>query len=148
MGMDIFSDEYFMGKALELAHQAFERDEVPIGAIIVCENRIIGKGFNQVEMLKDVTSHAEMISITAACNSFGGKYLEDCTIYVTVEPCTMCAGAIELARPMKLVYGASEPKTGFFSKGGKLSPKIEVKDGILFGESVALMQQFFAGKRG
>jgi len=146
--MDIFSDEYFMGKALELAHQAYERDEVPIGAIIVHNNMIIGKGFNQVEMLRDVTSHAEMICITAACNSFGGKYLEECTIYVTVEPCTMCAGAIELARPMKLVYGASEPRTGYFSKGGKLSKEIEVKEGVMFGESVALMQQFFAGKRG
>lgn len=145
--MDVFSDEFFMTKALDLAHQAFERDEVPIGALIVHENRIIGKGFNQVEMLSDVTSHAEMICITAACNAIGGKFLSECTIYVTLEPCTMCAGAIELARPSKVVYGASEPKKGYFSNGGKLSPKIEVKEGVLFGESIALMQQFFASKR-
>lgn len=146
--MDVFSDDYFMTKALDLAQQAFERDEVPIGALIVYENRIIGKGFNQVEMLRDVTSHAEMICITAACNAIGGKFLTDCTVYITLEPCTMCAGAIELARPKKVVYGASEPKKGYFSNGGTLSPKIEVKEGVLFGESIALMQQFFASKRG
>ena len=145
--MDIFSDEYFMKKALEQAQLAFDADEVPIGAIVVYENQIIGKGYNQVELLTDVTSHAEMICLTAACNYIGGKYLEDCTIYVTVEPCTMCAGAIELARPKKIVYGASEHKTGFFSKGGKLSKKIEIVEGVLFGESIALMQQFFASKR-
>ena len=145
--MDVFSDEYFMTKALDMADRAYQSNEVPIGAIVIYENKIIGKGHNQVEMLTDVTSHAEMIAITAASNYIGAKYLSDCTLFVTVEPCKMCAGAIELARPARLVYGASEAKTGFFSNGGKLNGKIEVKEGVLFAECLSLMQEFFASKR-
>lgn len=145
--MDVFTDEYFMTKALELADRAYESNEVPIGALIVYENKIIGKGYNQVEMLTDITSHAEMICITAASNYLGAKYLTDCTMFVTVEPCKMCAGAIELARPNKLVYGASEAKTGFFSNGGMINSKIEVVEGVLFAECLAIMQEFFASKR-
>ena len=136
-----------MTKALDLADMAYRSNEVPIGALIVYENKIIGKGYNQVETLTDITSHAEMISITAASNYIGAKYLTDCTIFVTVEPCKMCAGAIELARPKRLVYGASEAKTGFFSNGGKMSSKIEVVEGVLFAECLSIMKEFFATKR-
>ena len=106
-------DEFFMRKALEQAQRAFDEEEVPIGALVVCNNKIIGKGYNQTEKLIDVTAHAEMIAITAAAAELGSKYLDECTLYVTIEPCVMCAGAIKDARFHKIVIGAKEPKTGF-----------------------------------
>jgi tRNA(adenine34) deaminase len=110
--VELFSDEYFMGKAVQLAQQAFDEDEVPIGAVVVHNQRIIAKGYNQTEKLTDVTAHAEMLAITGAAQFLGSKFLDECTLYVTVEPCTMCFGAVQWARPARLVYGASEPKTG------------------------------------
>lgn len=141
-------DIKFMQKAIQEARHAYEIDEVPIGAIIECEGKIIGKGHNQTELLHDVTAHAEMIAITAASQYLNSKYLEECTIYVTVEPCLMCAGAIKNARIKKIVYGVHEPKTGFSNQlKNKLSTKIEVVQGILEEESKSLMQSFFLEKR-
>src|SRR5210317_1768340 len=105
--------EYFMKQALKLAQQAFDEDEVPIGAVVVADNKIIGKGYNQVERLKDPTAHAEMLAITAASNYLGAKYLQDCELYVSVEPCVMCYGAIQHARIKKMIIGCQEPKHGF-----------------------------------
>lgn len=140
--------EYFMKMALKEAVYAFEEDEVPIGAVIVCKNQIIGKGYNQVEKLTDVTAHAEMIALTAATNYLGSKFLETCEIYVTVEPCLMCATALRWARIGKLIYGASEPKTGFTTFGKLiLHPTTEIVGGILEAECAALMKQFFKEKR-
>ena len=117
------SHEYFMKKALDLAKQAFEENEVPIGAIIVSKEKIIGKGYNQVEKLGDATAHAEMIAITSAADFLNSKYLKNCTLYVTVEPCVMCGGALKWSQIDKIVYGASEDKFGFFSEGIKGLPK-------------------------
>lgn len=144
---ELFSDAYFMQKALQLAEQAFEEDEIPIGAVVVHNKRIIAKGFNQTEKLTDVTAHAEMLAITGAAQFLGSKYLDECTLYVTVEPCTMCFGAIQWARPAKVVYGASEPKTGYHSKGLVASPKIEVVSGVLEEDCALLMKRFFQKKR-
>lgn len=145
--VELFSDEYFMGKALQLAQQAFDEDEVPIGAVVVHKERIIAKGYNQTERLTDVTAHAEMLAITGAAQYLGSKFLEECTLYVTVEPCTMCFGAIQWARPARLVYGASEPKTGYHGKGLIAAPKIEVISGILESDCAAIMREFFKSKR-
>ena len=145
--VELFSDEYFMGKALQLAQQAFEEDEVPIGAVVVHNQRIIAKGYNQTEKLTDVTAHAEMLAITGAAQFLGSKFLDECTLYVTVEPCTMCFGAVQWARPARLVYGASEPKTGYHGKGLIAAPKMEVVSGVLEAECAALMKSFFASKR-
>ena len=144
----LFSDEYFMQQALFLAQEAFEVGEVPIGAVIVSQNRIIGKGYNQTERLMDPTAHAEMLAITAACNYLGSKYLQDCTLYVTIEPCPMCAGALRWSQISQLVFAAPEPKTGFRRhQPDILHPQTTWQDGILAQESKALMQQFFANKR-
>lgn len=145
--VELFSDEYFMGKALQLAQQAFDEDEVPIGAVVVHNQRIIAKGYNQTEKLTDVTAHAEMLAITGAAQFLGSKFLDECTLYVTVEPCTMCFGAVQWARPARLVYGASEPKTGYHGKGLIAAPKMEVVSGVLEAECAALMKSFFASKR-
>ena len=145
--VELFSDEYFMGKALQLAQQALEEDEVPIGAVVVHNQRIIAKGYNQTEKLTDVTAHAEMLAITGAAQFLGSKFLDECTLYVTVEPCTMCFGAVQWARPARLVYGASEPKTGYHGKGLIAAPKMEVVSGVLEAECAALMKSFFASKR-
>ena len=119
-----FSDEYYMRLALKEAAAAFEDDEVPVGCIIVCNNRIIGKGHNQTERLKDVTAHAEMIAITAASSYLGSKFLEDCVLYVTLEPCLMCAAALKWARISRVVYGASDAKAGYSrAKAQVLHPK-------------------------
>jgi len=144
---ELFSDEYYMGKALQLAQQAFEEDEVPIGAVVVHKQRIIAKGYNQTEKLTDVTAHAEMLAITGAAQYLGSKFLEECTLYVTVEPCVMCFGAIQWARPQRVVFGASEPKTGYHSKGLIASPKMEVISGVLERECSDLMRSFFKSKR-
>lgn len=142
------SDEYFMQEALKEAQQAYERDEVPIGAIVVSGGGIIGRGHNLTESLQDVTAHAEMMAITAAQNALGTKVLPDCTLYVTIEPCTMCAGAIRWARLARIVWGADEAKVGYtrFSPN-IIHPRTEVRRGILEEECRSLMQSFFAAKR-
>jgi tRNA(adenine34) deaminase len=145
----MFSDEYYMMQAIRLAEQALEEEEVPIGALVVCQNRIIGKGYNQVERLRDATAHAEMLAFTAATEYLGSKHLVDCTLYVTIEPCTMCAGASRWVQVPRIVYGASEPKTGYSIHGhGLLHPKTEVIRGVLSDECASLMKRFFQSKRG
>lgn len=142
------SYEYFMKLALKEAMYAFDEDEVPIGALVVCKNQVIGKGYNQVEKLTDVTAHAEMIALTAASNYLGSKFLDECEIYVTVEPCLMCATALRWARIGKLIYGTKEPKTGFTSfQKPVLHPTTEIIGGVLENECAELMRQFFKGKR-
>ena len=137
-----------MREALKEAMYAAEENEVPIGAVIVCKGRIIGKGHNMTERLNDPTAHAEMIAITAATEAMGGKYLNDCTLYVTVEPCPMCAGAIAWAQTGKVVYGASDPKRGFSMFSPSLMhPKTEVVSGILAEECGSLVTDFFKNKR-
>ena len=141
------SQEFFMKMALKQAELAFAADEVPIGAVVVANNQIIGKGFNQVETLNDPTAHAEMLAITAASSFLNSKYLNECTIYVTVEPCVMCYGAIKNARIKQVIVGCLEPKHGFTNFVSK-SSKLNIKTGILEGESVELMKSFFSTKRG
>ena len=138
--------EYFMKQALRQAESAFAEDEVPIGAVVVADNHIIGKGYNQVEKLSDPTAHAELLAITAASSYLDSKFLNDCTLYVTVEPCVMCYGAIKNARIKKVVIGCMEPKHGFtnFVHSGH---KMDVKEGVLGEESVLLMKTFFEKKR-
>ena len=144
----VFSDEYFMKEALKEANKAFEADEVPIGAVIVCNNKIIARAHNLTQRLNDVTAHAEMQAYTAAADFLGGKYLQDCILYVTVEPCVMCAGASMWAQVSKIIYGARDEKKGF-SKIGKsiLHPKTIIQSGILQDECTLLMKKFFQGKR-
>ena len=144
---NIFTDVYFMKKALQEAEIAFEKGEIPVGAVIVIDNRVIASSHNLTEMLHDVTAHAEMQSITAAANFLGGKYLKDCTLYVTLEPCQMCAGALYWSQISKIVYGASDENRGFMTMGTKLHPKTEVVSGVLAEESRDLMMRFFADKR-
>jgi tRNA(adenine34) deaminase len=141
------SQEFFMKMAQKQAELAFAADEVPIGAVVVANNQIIGKGFNQVETLNDPTAHAEMLAITAASSFLNSKYLNECTIYVTVEPCVMCYGAIKNARIKQVILGCLEPKHGFTNFVSK-SSKLNIKTGILEGESVELMKSFFSTKRG
>ena len=144
------TDEYWMRQAIAEAEKALEEDEVPVGAVVVCNGRIIGRGHNQTERLTDVTAHAEMIAITAAQENLGGRVLPECTLYVTVEPCYMCAGAIGWARPGRVVWGADDPKRGFHSfYGGKspLHPKTQVTTGILADEAAELMRSSFQKKR-
>lgn len=137
-----------MRKALQEAEAAYRDGEIPIGAVIVCKDRIIARAHNLTEMLRDVTAHAEMQAITSAANMLGGKYLLDCTLYVTIEPCVMCAGAIGWAQVGRVVYGAADEKRGysFFAPKG-LHPKTEVRSGVLEPECKALMQKFFNSKR-
>jgi len=144
----LFSDEYYMKLALKEAQYAYEEDEVPVGALVICNNRIIGKGYNQTERLKDVTAHAEMLAITAAANYLGSKFLEGCTLYVTLEPCLMCASALKWARIDRLVYGAGDAKAGYsLMQGLVLHPKTEVTKGILENECGSLVSAFFRQKR-
>lgn len=141
-------DERFMRLALDEARQAYEAGEIPIGAVVVCRERPIARAHNLTETLNDVTAHAEMQAITAAANTLGGKYLTDCTLYVTVEPCTMCAGAIGWAQIPRIVYGTADPKRGFHDLAPKaLHPKATVTTGVLEEECRRLMQDFFASKR-
>ncbi len=141
-------DEAFMRKALEQAREAYDKDEVPVGAVVVCGDRIIARAHNLTELLNDVTAHAEMQAVTAAADSLGGKYLDVCTLYVTVEPCTMCAGALGWAQLGRLVYGAPDPKRGFSTFAPQaLHPKTEVLGGVLEEECGALMSEFFKRKR-
>ena len=141
-------DEKYMRLALEEAKLALEADEVPIGAIIVAGGRIVGRGHNLVETLTDVTAHAEIQTITAASSTIGGKYLNDCTLYVTVEPCPMCAGALAWSQIGRIVYGASDPKRGFSTiSDNMLHPRTVVVSGVLREECEALMKNFFAKLR-
>lgn len=142
------TDTDYMKMALVEAQKAFDEDEVPIGAIIVCKGRVIARAHNLTEMLNDVTAHAEMQAITAAAANIGGKYLTDCTLYVTVEPCPMCAGAIAWAQMGRLVYGAGDEKRGYLRYSPDvLHPKTEVTSGVCAIEATALMKKFFANKR-
>ena len=167
MESTVFSDEYFMQEALKEAKKAFNADEIPVGAVIVCNNKIIARAHNLTERLNDVTAHAEMQAITSASSFLNGKYLNECTLYVTLEPCLMCAGAIGWAQFGKLVYGAEDTKRGFKllnekndltrprdilsheERKGKqlLHPKTEVKSGILNAECALLIKTFFQKKR-
>jgi len=143
-----FNDEYFMKKAFSEALQAFEKGEVPVGAVVVSNQKIIARAHNLTETLNDVTAHAEMQAITAATNLLGGKYLNDCTLYVTLEPCVMCAGALGWAQVGKIVFGASDEKRGYRKFAAKsLHPKTEVVGGVMETECTELMQEFFRQKR-
>lgn len=146
--MPTATDLKYMQRALQEARAAFDEDEIPVGAVIVCRDQIIARGHNLTETLHDVTAHAEMQAITAAANSLGGKYLNDCTLYVTVEPCIMCAGAIGWSQLGRLVYGASDPKRGYsYFAPQALHPKTVVESGVLAEKCGALMQDFFKRKR-
>ncbi len=136
-----------MKKALQEAEMAFEKGEIPVGAIVVIDNKVIARGHNLTEMLVDVTAHAEMQAITAAANFLGGKYLIGCTLYVTLEPCQMCAGALYWSQISKIVYGASDENRGFVKMGTQLHPKTTVVSGILANEASELMKRFFAERR-
>ena len=142
-----FTDEYFMKKALQEAEMAFEKGEIPVGAIIVVDNKIIARTYNLTELLHDVTAHAEMQAITSAANYLGGKYLKKCTRYVTLEPCQMCGGALYWSQISKVVFGARDEQRGFISLGTQLHPKTEVVSGVLAQEASDLMIRFFASKR-
>ena len=141
-------DEKFMREALREAGYAIDKDEVPVGAVVVCRGRIIGRGHNMTESLHDPTAHAEMIAITAATEAMGGKYLNDCTMYVTVEPCPMCAGALAWSQIGRVVYGAADPKRGFSLYSPSLMhPKTEVTAGVLADECGETVSAFFREKR-
>lgn len=142
------TDEEYMKKALEQAQAAFDKDEIPVGAVVVCRDRIIARAHNLTETLNDVTAHAEMQAITAAADALGGKYLDVCTLYVTVEPCVMCAGAIGWAQLGRLVYGAPDPKRGYSVFAPQaLHPRTEVTGGLMEEECGRLMRDFFKRKR-
>jgi tRNA(adenine34) deaminase len=148
MELTVFSDEHFMKQALKEAERAFERDEVPVGAVVVCNNRIVARAHNLTEQLNDVTAHAEMQAFTAAAETLGGKYLKECTLYVTMEPCLMCAGAAFWTQLGKLVYGASDPRRGYSRIEQKLlHPKTLVKSGVLENECSEIVKAFFKSKR-
>ncbi len=148
MTYPVLSDEYFMNEALKEALKAFETDEVPVGAVIVNKNHIIARGYNMTQQLRDVTAHAEMIAITSASNFLGAKYLMDCTLFVTLEPCVMCAAALKWAQLGKLIYGASDPREGFTRLNEPiLHKKTEVVPGILEEPSSSLLKQFFLIRR-
>jgi len=144
---NIFTDEYFMKKALQEAEMAFEKGEIPVGAVIVVDNKVIARSHNLTELLNDVTAHAEMQSITAAANFLGGKYLKNCTLYVTLEPCQMCAGALYWSQISKVVFGARDEQRGFLTLGTQLHPKTQVIQGVMANECADLMKRFFASKR-
>ena len=147
MEIVLFSDEYFMREALKEAYKALEKDEVPVGAVVVVNNKIIGRGHNMTETLTDVTAHAEMQAITAASNFLGAKYLIDCTLYVTLEPCVMCAGALFWSQIGRVVYGAPDSKRGYELQGVKLHPRTETLGGIMEAECGGLISDFFKKKR-
>ena len=146
----VFDDEYFMREALRQARLAYEADEVPVGAVVVWDNKIIARGHNQVEQLNDSTAHAEMIALTAAFNNIGSKYLTEATLYVTVEPCLMCCGAMYWSKVARIVYGAEDVKNGYKKTTGENWPfhqKATLQAGVLAGECAQLMKDFFAAKR-
>ncbi|MFD2034062.1 nucleoside deaminase [Belliella marina] len=142
--MELFTDEYFMNEAMKMARIAFEEDEIPVGAVVVCRNRIIAKAYNQTEKLTDATAHAEMLAITSATNSLGSKYLNECKLYVTLEPCVMCAGASFWSQIGEIHYAASDPNRGFSRVSeGLLHPKTKVKNGLMALEAKQLLDDFF-----
>ena len=144
------NDEYFMGQALRQAQLAYEADEVPVGAVVVIDKKIISRGYNQVETLADPTAHAEIIALTSAFNFLGSKYLPDATIYITVEPCLMCAGALYWSKIGRIVYGASDAKNGYLhitKDNSPFHPKTELVYGVLKEECAGLMKSFFQQKR-
>jgi len=146
----MFTDEYFMKEALRQARLAFDSDEVPVGAIVVWDNKIIGRGHNQVELLQDSTAHAEMLAMSAAFNGTGSKYLTEATLYVTLEPCLMCSGAMYWSKLSRIVYGAEDIKNGYRKTTGTVSPfhpKTEITSGVLAAECAQLMKDFFKDKR-
>lgn len=146
--LSVYSDSHFMKQALQQAHIALEEGEIPVGAVVVCENQIIARAYNQTEKLHDVTAHAEIIAITAAANFLNSKYLPDCTLYVTLEPCVMCAGALQWAQVGRIVYGAADDKRGFMRFGKKmLHPKTKLEYGIMEEECSSLLKLFFAQLR-
>lgn len=145
--LSVFSDEHFMKEALKEAQKAYERDEVPVGAIVVVNQRIIARAHNLTETLNDVTAHAEMQAITSAADYLGGKYLNDCTLYVTLEPCVMCAGALFWSQVGKVVFGAHDEKRGYQGEGARLHPKTELVGGVMAEECGSLLTEFFKGKR-
>ena len=146
--MDLgFDDTYYMKKALQEAEMAFEKGEVPIGAIIVINDKIIARAHNLTEQLNDVTAHAEMQAITSAANFLGGKYLQDCTLYVTLEPCQMCAGALYWSQISKIVYAAEDPQRGYGVMGTKLHPKTKILGGVLEKEASDMLKRFFVERR-
>lgn len=147
--LSVHSDTYFMQQALAEAQKAFDAGEVPVGAVITCDNRIIARSHNQTEQLTDVTAHAEILALTAASGHLGSKYLPDCTLFVTLEPCVMCAGALAWSQIGRVVYGATDEKRGFMLYGGKslLHPKTRLEMGIMEAECAALMKAFFREKR-
>lgn len=145
--IDPFTDEYFMKKALQEAEMAFDKGEIPVGAVIVVADKVIARTHNLTELLNDVTAHAEMQAITAAANFLGGKYLKDCTLYVTLEPCQMCAGALYWSQISKIVFGASDTHRGYEKLSTQLHPKTTVVRGVLAEEASDLMKRFFAEKR-
>jgi tRNA(adenine34) deaminase len=148
MELDFYSDEHFMREALKEAQRAFDEDEVPVGAVIVCNKKIIARAYNMTERLNDVTAHAEMQAFTSAANFLGGKYLDECTLYVTIEPCVMCAGASYWTQLSKIVYGAKDEKKGFQMMSKKiLHPKTVLVGGVLEKECGLLMKEFFRKKR-
>ena len=143
----IFDDDYFMRKALQEAEVAFDKGEVPVGAVIVVDNRIIARAHNLTELLTDVTAHAEMQAITAAANFLGGKYLHKCSLYVTLEPCQMCAGALFWSQISTIIYGAKDEQRGCGAMGTKLHPKTMIRGGILADKASELLKRFFSEKR-
>lgn len=146
--MDLYSHEHFMGEALKEAQKALEISEVPVGAIVTCRNRIIARAHNQTEKLTDATAHAEMIAVTSAAHYLGSKYLNECTLYVTLEPCVMCAGALQWVQLQKLIFGASDIQRGYTLVGKSiLHPKTEVEKGVLADEAKRLIDTFFRGLR-
>ena len=143
----IFDDDYFMRKALQEAEVAFDKGEVPVGAVIVVDNRIIARAHNLTELLTDVTAHAEMQAITAAANFLGGKYLHKCSLYVTLEPCQMCSGALFWSQISTIIYGAKDEQRGYGAMGTKLHPKTVIRGGVLADEASQLLKRFFSEKR-
>ena len=147
--LTVYDDAYFMHQAIDQAKMAAAEGEIPVGAVVVSNQRIIARGYNQTERLSDVTAHAEIIALTAAANYLGDKYLHDCTLYVTLEPCPMCAGALAWSQVSRIVYGASDDKRGFMRFGREMvHPKTTLEFGVLHEECGELMTDFFASRRG
>jgi len=144
---NIFTDEYFMKKALQEAEAAFAKGEIPVGAVIVVDDKVIARTHNLTELLHDVTAHAEMQAITSAANFLGGKYLTGCTLYVTLEPCQMCAGALYWSQISKVVFGAADEKRGYRAMGTQLHPKTEVVTGVMEEQCSILVKDFFRQRR-
>ena len=143
----MFTDEYFMRQALQEAQNALDRDEIPVGCVVVCRDKIIARAHNLTETLNDVTAHAEMQAITAAADFLGGKYLKNCTMYITLEPCVMCSGALAWSQISRVVIGAADPQRGFINKNLSLHPKTEIMIGILEEDCSVMLKNFFLSKR-